>query len=279
MKLLPVILLTFLVGCGSGDETTSLQDIVGLWDVTSEGDNAEDMKISYLAISANGELTDYVYQEDSSEGCYAKINSGVIDDLGDGNFKETDDESQVTYYSIIATSDSLTSNYILDDEIQNVTVNRASLSENEITPLCETAPTEPEPTEPEPTEPENLSLQDIVGTWKDDENDDFDGEYYTVIRSDGTIVEFDYVSSVGNCYGSFEGESSTIELLSDGLFKLTEFEEEDGVYVETDTKNISLSLLDSNLVFNITDEDGTRSVTLLSSNLSENDFTSQLCEE
>ncbi len=126
---------------------------------------------------------------------------------------------------------------------------------------------------------DNLSLQDIVGTWKDDENDEFDGEYYTVIRSDGEMVDYDYVSNVGNCYGSFEGESSTIELLSDGMFKITEFEEEGGVYVETDTKNVAITLSDSNLVFDINDEDGARTVTLLSSSLSENDFTSQLCDE
>ncbi len=123
---------------------------------------------------------------------------------------------------------------------------------------------------------DNLSLQDIVGTWKDDVSDE---ESYTVIRPDGKMVEYDYDANDSNCYESFDNTYRTIEPITDGMFKVTYFEKEGDVYEEYYTQNVSAVLSSGNLVFSGTDESGPWTSTSLNTDILESDFTALMCAE
>ena len=295
MKILPIVLLATLAGCGSDSETvnTSLQDIVGVWDISypdTTAENTETQNIEYLAIKANGELTSYDYQADalgSGEACYISSNEGVIEDLGEGNFKETDAELEITYYSIAVSADTFTTTYTEGEDTIAVTVNKSNLIESQLTPLCETSqPSEEEQEQEQEQEEEQeeqqaefVTFQDIIGTWKSPLEDDSSEEEYTVIKANGHMIDYSYDSNFGNCYETFDSVMSTIEDLGQGNFKIRHLEKENDVYEEYSSQIVAIALSGNDLVFSGTENEVPYTQTSFASDILESDFMAALCEE
>lgn len=283
MRFLPVVLIATLTGCGSDSDSssTSLADLVGVWDASyldTTAENNEANNIEYIAIKANGDLTSYDYQDDSfgtGEACYTITSNGVIEDLGDGNFKETAADSEVEYYSITAAGDTFTSTYTLDDETQSVTVNKLNLTESQLIPLCETVQ---QPEEQEEEQAGLVTLQDIIGTWKDPLEDAPSEEEYIVIKANGNMVDYYYDSNFANCYESFDNVARTIEDLGEGNFKIRHLEKEGDTYEEYNSQIVAVSLLNDELAFTGTDENGPYTQTVYASDILESDFMAALCE-
>ncbi len=126
---------------------------------------------------------------------------------------------------------------------------------------------------------DNVTLQDIIGTWKETLDDEPSVEHYTVIRADGDMIAYEYNINQANCYKTYNSGKKTIQDLGDDGFKITYFEKEDEVYEEYSSQIVSITLSENNLVFAGTDDDGPWTQTSLGSELLESDFTSALCAE
>ena len=143
-------------------------------------------------------------------------------------------------------------------------------------------PEDPEGDSPEEQQEEQqaglVTLQDIIGTWKDPLEDAPSEEEYTVIKANGNMVDYYYDSNFANCYETFDNVARTIEDLGEGNFKIRHLEKEGDTYEEYNSQIVAVSLLNDELAFTGTDENGPYTQTVYASDILESDFMAALCE-
>ena len=143
IKLISIALLGMLIiGCdggggGGSSSAPSLVDIAGVWDASETVGQKIDE--TYTVITINGEMIGYDYMGDSydqGKNCYDKYLSGMIKNLGNGNFLLVDNNGKRDYIQISLSGNKL--KLTGEDENIKITVTwtRANLLESDLTPLC-----------------------------------------------------------------------------------------------------------------------------------------------
>lgn len=91
-KYIGIVAIAFLSGCGGGasdvTQVTSLSQIEGLWDASTQEDGLRDE--AYIDIGQDGKLTIYDYlgdEYDDEADCYIIANLGTLTNNGNGNFQ------------------------------------------------------------------------------------------------------------------------------------------------------------------------------------------------
>ena len=68
----------------------------------------------------------------------------------------------------------------------------------------------------------DVELEDLVGVWQSIKVGDEDNEIYSVIKEDGSFIDYDYqADSVDNGDNCYEKSEQTISFVSKGKFKLS----------------------------------------------------------
>ncbi len=102
MKILPLIMILMLAGCGADSDNVSnatLKDIQGTWYGTYDDDGITVEE--YTVIRGNGDFMEYDYPTD--ENCYNTYTNIVskLEDQGDGSFIKSDlEDGEYTYHTI-----------------------------------------------------------------------------------------------------------------------------------------------------------------------------------
>ncbi len=118
MKILPLILVLMLAGCGADSDNESqatLNDIQGTW-YKSYDDNGISVE-EYTVIKGNGDWVGYDYR--ASQNCYNTYTTIVskLEDQGNGSFIKSDYEDGEYSYQSIAIS--LSGDEIIFNGIEN----------------------------------------------------------------------------------------------------------------------------------------------------------------